>query len=123
MIEIFFKLKSKYKLYFIYKCFRSKHLYVICLFYQIFYDTFATYSYKQTNNICHHEFTDMYSHSHPYRHYFLLCYGYTMTTGNIRRKISWPFCYFSYFQPLYLHNTLMRDAKYPLNGWRTKKEN
>ena len=54
---------------------------------------------------------------------FLLCYGYTMTTGNIRRKISWPFCCFSYFQPLYLHNTLMRDAKYPLNGWRTKKGN
>lgn len=40
-----------------------------------------------------------------------------------KKKISWPFCYFSYFQPLYLHNTLMRDAKYPLNGWRTKKEN
>ena len=52
-----------------------------------------------------------------------ICYGYTMTTGNIRRKISWPFCCFSYFQPLYLHNTLMQDAKYPLNGWRTKKGN
>ena len=28
-----------------------------------------------------------------------------------------------FLQPLYLHNTLMRDAKYPLNGWRTKKGN
>ena len=82
---------------------------------------FATYSYKQTNNICYHEFTDMYSHSHPYRHYFYYA-GYTMTTGNIRRKINLPFCCFSYFQPLYLHNTLMRDAKYPLNGWRTKRK-
>ena len=48
----------------------SFFLFIIRLFYQIFYDTFATYSYKQTNNICYHEFTDMYSHSHPYRHYF-----------------------------------------------------
>lgn len=40
-----------------------------------------------------------------------------------KKKNSWPFCCFSYFQPLYLHNTLMRDAKYPLNGWRTKKGN
>lgn len=23
----------------------------------------------------------------------------------------------------YPHNTLMQDVKYPLNGWRTKKEN
>ena len=40
-----------------------------------------------------------------------------------KKKNKLPFCCFSYFQPLYLHNTLMRDAKYPLNGWRTKKEN
>lgn len=40
-----------------------------------------------------------------------------------KKKISLSFCCFSCSQPLYLHNTLMQDAKYPLNGWRTKKEN
>ena len=41
---------------------------------------------------------------------------------NIRRKISLSFCCFSYFQPLYLHNTLMQDAKYPLNAGEPKRE-
>jgi len=40
-----------------------------------------------------------------------------------KKKNKLAILLFSYFQPLYLHNTLMRDAKYPLNGWRTKKEN
>lgn len=40
-----------------------------------------------------------------------------------KKKNKLAICCFSYFQPLYLHNTLMQDAKYPLNGWRTKKGN
>lgn len=40
-----------------------------------------------------------------------------------KKKNKLAILLFLLFQPLYLHNTLMRDAKYPLNGWRTKKGN
>ena len=52
---------------------------------------------------------------------FIMLWIYNDYRKYKKEKISWPFCCFSYFQPLYLHNTLMRDAKYPLNGWRTEK--
>ena len=40
-----------------------------------------------------------------------------------KKKNKLAILLFLLFPTLYLHNTLMRDAKYPLNGWRTKKGN